>query len=288
MPPAKKLEAHPFADLFPMMSDAEFKDTAADIVNNGLYDKIWLYEGKILDGRNRYKVCLDNDIDPRFEEYKGKDPLGFVISKNLHRRHLSESQRAMVAARLAQAKGGRPTEGKPGGIQPVSPPALTNKEAAEKLKVSESTLKIAKQVQNKGTPAVVAAVDAGEVKLNAAATVAKLPKAEQEKAAAGGAAGIKKAAAQAKAEPVKQSRPMPTQTKPKNGQPAPAGLGGEKFDFSQIERPFGALTRAVDAMATAFNAKSGASHSTALDNLDAVIKHLKTWYNRQLKKDAAE
>jgi hypothetical protein len=56
--------------------------------------------------RNRYRACLAGGIEPDFVPYLGDDPLQFVISKNLKRRHLSESQRGYVAAKLETLKHG--------------------------------------------------------------------------------------------------------------------------------------------------------------------------------------
>lgn len=285
MPPKPtRLEAHPFADLFPVLGKDEAKELGDDIEANGLYDKIWLYEGKILDGRNRYAQCLDRDIDPRFEEYKGKDPLGFAISKNLHRRHLSESQRAMVAAKLVTAKKG----GQPGGESanlPIQP--TTAKEAARRLNVSESSVKGAQKVRKKGTPALVKEVEKGTVTVAAAAKVADLPADEQKKVVAAGPAEVKKAAAEARAadKPVVQNRPMPHETKTGKGKPRAAGLGGEKFTFAAIERTYGALIRAVEQMADHFDVKNGRSHTTSLEKLGDVLDYVTTWHNRELKKE---
>lgn len=286
MPPKpSKLEAHPFANLFPMMGKLESKELGDDIEANGLYDKIWLYEGKILDGRNRYAQCLDRDVDPKFEEYKGKDPLGFVISRNLHRRHLSESQRAMVAADLVTAKkGGQPAAGERANL-PFPP--TTTKEAAKKLNVSEKSVKNAKSVRNKGAAELVAAVEKGDVTVSAAAEVAKLPADEQKKIVAAGPAEVKKTAADARADkPVLQSRPMPHETNTGRGKPRAAGLGGEKFSFAVIERTYGALIRGVEQMADHFEVKNGRSHTTALEKLDDVLKYITTWHNRELKKES--
>jgi predicted NUDIX family phosphoesterase len=67
-----------------------------------------LFESKILDGRNRYRACLEAGVGHHTQTYMGADPLAYVLAQNLHRRHLNESQRSMVAARLAtMEKAGR-------------------------------------------------------------------------------------------------------------------------------------------------------------------------------------
>jgi len=91
------MEYHEIANIFPMMTDAEFEQLKDDIVLNGQLDPVVLYEGKILDGRNRWKVCTELGLVINYEQYQGDNPLSFVISKNLHRRHLDASQRAMIA-----------------------------------------------------------------------------------------------------------------------------------------------------------------------------------------------
>lgn len=95
-------KAHEVANLFPLMSDEEFADLKADIEKHGLREPIWLFDGKILDGRNRHRACLETSVEPRFRHYVDDNNLGtliaFVKSQNYHRRHLSSSQKAMVAA----------------------------------------------------------------------------------------------------------------------------------------------------------------------------------------------
>jgi hypothetical protein len=60
---------HPLADLFPLLEGQEFDDLVKDIKQNGLREKIDLYEGKIADGRNRYRALLKNGIDPEAEPF---------------------------------------------------------------------------------------------------------------------------------------------------------------------------------------------------------------------------
>ena len=102
-----ELKYHEIANIFPMMSPAELTALADDIKENGLQNKIVLFENKILDGRNRYKACRMAGINPEFDQYKGTDPLRNIISLNLRRRHLDESQRAVVASRVANMTAGR-------------------------------------------------------------------------------------------------------------------------------------------------------------------------------------
>lgn len=166
--PMPTLEFHPLANLFPLMPDAELVALGEDIEANGLRDPIWLFEGKILDGRNRYLACIAKDIDHRVEYYRGKDALGFVLSKNLHRRHLSTSQRAMIAAELLNL---RPTDA---NLRP------TVDQAAKALNVSPRSVDSASKVLEQAAPKLVNAVKAGEVTVAAAEAVSDaLPKKEQ-------------------------------------------------------------------------------------------------------------
>jgi ParB-like chromosome segregation protein Spo0J len=89
-----------------VLAEERLHELAQDIKDRGLLDPIMLYEGQILDGRGRYRACKIVAVQPKFEDYVGDDALSFVVSRNLHRRHLTESQRAMVAARLADLKRG--------------------------------------------------------------------------------------------------------------------------------------------------------------------------------------
>jgi len=91
------LEHHEIAQIFPMMEKVEFSALVEDIRRNGLRTPVVLYEGKMLDGRNRYRACLEAGVKPHSIEYEGNDPVGYIVSANLHRRHLSSSQRAACA-----------------------------------------------------------------------------------------------------------------------------------------------------------------------------------------------
>src|SRR5262245_36424859 len=96
------LNDHELAAIFPLITEAELGALAEDIKAYGLREPITLYEGKILDGRNRARACQLAKIKPRYREFKGNSPLAFVISENLHRRHLTASQRACCALETLQ------------------------------------------------------------------------------------------------------------------------------------------------------------------------------------------
>jgi len=92
---------HPFAGFLPMMNPPRFNELCSDVKVHGLLAPIWLHEGEIVDGRNRYLACLKVGVEPRFQEWDQKGTLiDFVLSLNLKRRHLTSTQKTMVAFRM--------------------------------------------------------------------------------------------------------------------------------------------------------------------------------------------
>jgi hypothetical protein len=125
-----------------MSEGAEFEALCQDIRINGLFDPITLYQGKILDGRNRYLACREANVAVKTVEFEPEnhgDPLAWVISRNLKRRHLNESQRAMIAAKLANLDRGRPEENPPIG-------GISAKQASEMLNIGERSIERARVV----------------------------------------------------------------------------------------------------------------------------------------------
>ena len=89
----KSLEIHHLAFLIPVMKDSDRERLKEDIRLNGVHEALWLYEGKILEGRTRYGICLEIGVKPKFKPFKGPGSArSFVMSMNIHRRHLSSSQ----------------------------------------------------------------------------------------------------------------------------------------------------------------------------------------------------
>ena len=93
-------ELHELCEIIPSMDDSEYLALVADIRDNGLINPIIIFEGKILDGRHRYKACVELDLEPSFVEYTGNKPSSFVRSVNLERRHFEKSQRSMIISLL--------------------------------------------------------------------------------------------------------------------------------------------------------------------------------------------
>jgi hypothetical protein len=119
-------------------------------------------------GRNRYRACIDAGVEPRFESYEGDDPVGYIVSLNLRRRHLDPSQRAMAAARLATLKLGDNQYTKEGaGIQ-----APSQAQAAAMLNVSRGSVQKGRVVVERGSLDLQRAVEAGRVSVSAAAEIA--------------------------------------------------------------------------------------------------------------------
>lgn len=183
---------HPVADVLPLLEGAEFNALVEDIRAHGQIEPIVLLDGKILDGRNRYRACRQLGIKPTFKPFAGTDPVAFVISLNLKRRHLNESQRAMVAARLANMQKGARTD-----LAPIG--AMSDAAAAQLLNVSERSVERAKAVRESGTPDLVAAVERGHIAVSAAAGLAQKPRDFQDAVVAKVNAGEKVTEAQRQA-----------------------------------------------------------------------------------------
>lgn len=92
---------HPVAGLFPLMDERSFRELLADIEAHGQLAPIWLHKGQIIDGRNRYRACMELGIEPLLVEWDQRgDLVDMVVGLNLKRRHLTTTQRAVVAFRM--------------------------------------------------------------------------------------------------------------------------------------------------------------------------------------------
>ena len=160
------LKSHSLADLLPPMSKEEFKALTDDIRANGLRVPIVTYQDQILDGRHRYKAAMEaritlteKDVVP-FNSNGRDTPLKFVIGQNVNRRHLNESQRALIAANIANIKKGENQySAKDGSIDLPT--------AAKMLNVSEPTVKRAKTFLDKAAPQLVEKIKQGTMRVSA-------------------------------------------------------------------------------------------------------------------------
>lgn len=193
------MKAHPFAEIVPPMSRDDYGTLSTDIAKNGLLEPITIYQGMVLDGRNRDSICHGLGIEVKTVEFKPREDLlkfysadeqalRFVISKNLARRHLDTGQKAMVAtemlphleaiakARHAEGsrKGGRANgkvlvnlpEPSKSDTNPVHAPTSRD-QAAAAVGVSPSSVQTAKNIATKA-PDLAEQVKAGTTTLNAA------------------------------------------------------------------------------------------------------------------------
>jgi ParB-like chromosome segregation protein Spo0J len=151
-------EFHRISQVFPLMSDAEIDELAGDIMANGLTHPIILFERRILDGRNRYLACKKAGVEPTFCEYTGDTPIQFSLSLNLHRRHLTLSQRAAIAVELATLPQGARTD------LASNEARFSQSQAADIMDVSRSTVQRAADVRT-ADPELLDQVKAGEMSL---------------------------------------------------------------------------------------------------------------------------
>lgn len=208
-------KVHPAAELFPMMTDAEMAALVDDIRTNGQDEPIEIDSaGLLIDGRNRAKACEQLGIQPERRIFHGADVWQHVISRNLHRRHLSVAQRAMIAARIA-------TRNQPGPaprLSPIEDNPPTHREASKALNVGGSSTTRAKNVIAKGTPGLQELVTEGKARLTAAEKIAELPAEEQD-------AIVEKVRA---GESIKPLVPKPAPQPSGNRPPAPPKFGGNR------------------------------------------------------------
>jgi ParB-like nuclease family protein len=138
------MKFHPLSECLPIMPGHELDELANDIKKHGLRNPITVFEKKIIDGRNRYLACKKAKVKPRFEEFDGEDPVAFVFSNNIPRRHLTPSQRAACAVRLIAAA----DDWAPAGRPKIGAQAPILDQIANTAGTSKDTVKRAKKVMD--------------------------------------------------------------------------------------------------------------------------------------------
>lgn len=202
------MKFHPVADLFPRMSAEDFAALREDIRAHGVLDPIWVWKGQVIDGRHRALACDEVGIKCPTREWEGieSDLVSFVLSLNLKRRHLDASQRAMVAAAIANLAEGRPKTPPIGGV------SVSTEQAATMLNVGVRSVERAKKVVESGAPELKEAVEQGKVSVAAAAEVAELPKSQQKRVVAQDR--VQEVAAELREERKPKADPAPKDEKP--------------------------------------------------------------------------
>lgn len=163
-------ERHPIGAMWPEMTGDAFATLVADVQKSGLCEPIVLYEGKILDGWNRYRACREAGVTPLINpwtpRHEGDTPEAYVLSRNKERRHLEPGQLAMIAAEMLERR-------KQAGQN------TTQQQAANEVGVSRRTMVDAIKVNRDGAAEVIDAAQRGDVSVQTAAQLAALPKAKQ-------------------------------------------------------------------------------------------------------------
>lgn len=251
MPQATKAhQQHPLSAAFPAMPADDFAALVEDIRKHGQRDVATLYDGMVIDGWHRYQACLEIGIPCRFEPFQGDDPAAFVISRNRHRRHLTETQRAAAVVavhrwRPANEAGKPAASGK--GL-PGDPSSATVKQMAAQAGASRNTVIRAKQADAAG---LGEAMRDGKITAKAAAEVARVPEVAQQVAAGKvEPAAAVQAVRAAKPAPKPAAPPAPAAPAPDDGDPGLSELRAENERLrAEIVDLRGELNEARDAAA---------------------------------------
>lgn len=176
-------QSHEYADLFPMMNETDFSALVRNMQTDGYNEDqpIILLNGKILDGRNRYKASRQAGVKPVFSQYTGINPLKYVLDRNLTRRHLNESQRAVIAERLANMVHGgdrRSESFQSANWQIESGPQLSITQAAELMSTSPRSAHRVRSVREHA-PELIDKIMSGEMTVTAATHIVKEQEREQ-------------------------------------------------------------------------------------------------------------
>lgn len=163
-------EVHRAASVFPLNSPGQQQALEESIRRTGLLHPITLLGEVLLDGRNRLQACIKVGVKPRFASVsEDEDPVQYVLRANLHRRHLTRSQRAVAAARLAAMPEGRPSS------ETRQDCRFSAKQAASLFGVSARLVRGARAVRRQGVPELVRAVERGDLTVGRAEAVARAP-----------------------------------------------------------------------------------------------------------------
>lgn len=174
-----------FRSLIPPLSPEELAGLEASLVAEGRARDalvVWQEKQILLDGHHRHSICerLGLPYTVRGLSFQSKDPAkSWMIRNQLGRRNLSETQRSLLAARIATL-----SHGVNKGTKDASIEASSQKDAAAMFHVSRPSVQRARKVLERGVPELIAACQADKLAVSVAAEIAELPADRQKKLAA--------------------------------------------------------------------------------------------------------
>ena len=182
------MEYHEAACIFPMLEKDKLQELADDIKEHGLMCPIEVYDGQIIDGRNRWEACKLAGVKPGTVQVATDDPVSYVLSLNLKRRHLTKSQRAAAAVKAKDLyEKAAKTRKKTSNANRVNLPTSEKGRARDKVgaafEVSGEMVERAEKVAKNGTASLNKAVEDGKLTVNAALQVVDEPTEVQDKIA---------------------------------------------------------------------------------------------------------
>ena len=165
-----------FKSLIPALTKEEFKQLEQNCLDEGIREKILVWNGFIIDGHNRYEISLKWDLEIQTETKHFKDEEAvkeWMILNQFGRRNLSNYQRSVLALQLEEVFSKKAKENqirKPNSVLPTLAKQNidTRQELSKVANVSHGTLDKVKKIQEKATEEVKAKLSTGEVSINAA------------------------------------------------------------------------------------------------------------------------
>ncbi|WP_186125065.1 ParB N-terminal domain-containing protein [Burkholderia gladioli] len=274
-----ELDLHPLCALFPRLDGVEFDALKADIAANGQRTPIVIHDGQILDGGNRYRACIELDREPIMIQFDGADPLAYVLSLNLHRRHLSPGQQATIVAAATDWLAAYSHGGDRKSDQAATLPLDTVAARAAQSGASERTQRMADKVA-RTDPALAKRVAHGEVSLPAAArqVSAAAGGPRPEPAAESAAEVLERTAAVAVKPPFREQDS--DQPQPQGAEPAPHPAAAELESLRDtVQELAHELEQATDELSAYRAAESGEGEKKLLEQQKEIAR-LKTEVRR--------
>lgn len=213
------MQFHEAANIFPL-DDEHLDELAEDIKKHGLQIPIEQMDGKIIDGRRRWLACEKAGVTPNIIPVSAEDPIAYVLSLNLHRRHLTVSQAAMCAQRARKMYDEAAKErqklsegrGKKGLANCPDLKGTARDQVGETFGVSGKSVDRAAKVIKDGIPEIAEAVDSNEITIFKASQIVANPP-ELQKPLLDAALASKNKVSSPKSEPANHKQEKPSKRK---------------------------------------------------------------------------